>query len=466
MGNPYEDYDAIDPFDEDSEEFERPYPRDEGNFEYEEGNFEYVAEDFAPSDMGFGADEGRGADGWGGARAAAAEPPVARDSFPKTMVRKRPAQGQQAQAARPVGRPVRGRAQRRVRQGRAGGYADSDPLASRYLDYDGQPVQPVEHPVAPQAPAQVPAPRARRPRRHRRHGCLVTLLVTAVLVVGAYWAVAHPIDDRLAFSAQEQSTVNGSLSWSVPGMPYYVLALGSDAQEGTYGERSDTMILVRVDLIGGKLTMLSIPRDTKVELEGYGTQKINAAYAFGGAGGAVRAVSELTGVSINHVAVVHLDELAGLVDYLGGVTVNVPEAAYDPEHTGINIDAGVQTLDGATAVAWARTRYGYARGDFQRQEDQRILMEAIMNRLLSLSPRELPGALKYVGDLVGTDLRCYDLVPLLLRFKLANPTVYSTSVPSTTDTIDGVSYVIADEAALEQLMRTIDAGGDPGTPSN
>ena len=449
MSNPYDEYDAVDPYD-DSEEFERRSRRRffASNAQSDEGNFDVVDDDYLSDDeLNF-------------------TPDVAPDPLPKTMVRKRPPasltdeggrmdrkKGRQAGARRKLARGGR-----RVPEGR-------DPMESRYLDYQDAAPRIDIPPRQAEAPRGRPARRVRK-TRHKGHGCLVTLVLAVVLAVAAYWVVAHPIDDRLAFTREEQQSVNGKLSWSVPGMPYYVLALGSDGRDDVAGERSDTMILIRIDFWGGKVTMLSIPRDTMIELDGYGTQKINAAYAFGGPGGAVRAVSELCGVGVNHVAVVHLDELAGLVDYLGGVTVDVPEAAYDPEHTGIDIGAGTQTLDGATAVAWARTRYGYARGDFQRQENQRILMQAIINRMLSLSSREVPGALEYVGDLIGTDLRCYDLVPLFLRFKLAGPKVYSTSVPSTTETIDGVSYVIADEASLAQLMRTINAGEDPGSPAN
>lgn len=449
MSNPYDEYDAFDPYD-DEEELGRTIQR--RHYEPEEGNFEYVEDSDDLIDM----------EDVGFEESYDFEPDPAPDPLPKTIVRKRPLQSHDAG---PRGIPVRqttprrrGRKRRNDRGNQQGQY---DPLESRYLGYEDAPPRPA-------VPRDEPQPRpARQPRQRRRgHGCLVTLVIAILLAVVAYWAVAHPVDDRLAFSREEQQSVNGTLSWSVPGMPYYLLALGSDAQEGTTGARSDTMILIRIDLLGGKVTMLSIPRDTMIELEGYGRQKINAAYAFGGPGGSVKAVSELCGVGIQHVAVVHIDELAGLVDYLGGVTVNVPEAAYDPEHTGADLAAGTQTLDGATAVAWARTRYGYLRGDFQRQEDQRILMEAIINRMLSLSPREMPGALEHVGELIGTDLRCYDLVPLFLRFKLAKPTIYSTSVPSTTETIDGVSYVIADEPALAEMMRVINAGGDPGAPVN
>ena len=305
-------------------------------------------------------------------------------------------------------------------------------------------------------------------RKGVRKSLLVGIVAALVILLGgtAFAAVRwyNSINSRLQGTTVDDEELQAVLSEpTTPSDPYYILLLGTDGRAGEEDFRADTIILTRVDPVNKRLTMLSIPRDTRVELDGYGIQKINAAYAFEGAGGAVRAVSELCDVGVNHVAVVHLDELAGLVDYLGGVTVNVSESIYDPEHTGVSLEAGLQTLTGEQAVAWARTRYGYATGDFHRQENQRVLLEAIMNRMLSLSPRQIPGALEHVGDLIGTDLRCYDLVPLFLRFKLVGPQVYSASVPSTTATIDGVSYVIADDAALADMMRIINAGGDPST---
>ncbi len=435
--NPYDQYDAIDDWEDD------PYDRDPYASSDDSGDFNFVEDEY--NSMEYSGDDGltytQSELDMTAARASA--PPSATQEFPKTMVRQsfvepsRPEYLDREQPEEPRKRRLRRRRGKRAETIDAGGI--------------------------PGYPDDLrPEPR----RRKRRHGCLIALLVLVVLAVGAYWIVAHPIDERLAFSPEEQSSVNGSLSWSVPGMPYYLLALGSDARDGDSFSRTDTMVLVRVDMLGGKLTLLSIPRDTMVEIPGYGTQKINAAYAYGGVGGAVSAVSKLTGVPIHHAAVVHFDELVGLVDYLGGVTVNVPVGVDYDDYSGLSIDSGAQTLDGETALAWARTRYSYERGDFQRQENQRILITAIMNRMLSLSPKKVPGALEQMGDLIGTDMRCYDLVPLFLRFKLANPVVYSTSVPSDTATVDGVSYVIADEAALASLMRTIDAGGDPGSPVN
>ena len=273
--------------------------------------------------------------------------------------------------------------------------------------------------------------------------------------------VCLPIDRAISFTRDERAGLRSELSWHVPGLPYYVLALGSDAREGETVSRSDTMILVRVDPLGGKITMLSIPRDTMVEIDGHGTQKINAAYAFGGVAGAVREVHELTGAPISQAAVIRFDGVESLVDYLGGITVDVPVPVYDPEYTGLIMDAGQQQMDGHTALLFSRVRHGFDLGDYQRQKDQRILIEAIMHKALGLSPLKLPGVVGHMGGMLGTSMRMYSILPLMLRLKVGGATIYQATVPSTTAMVDGVSYVVADEEALAQMMDVIDAGGDP-----
>ena len=431
--NPYEDYDPIDPYED----------------EDETGSFEFVEDEYLsiPDSEGDGLDAtkrgGRDVD------------------LTRTMVKARPV----SQTVDPrVADADIYRPNQRLRRHNA---------PAQQQAYHHQQQQQAPRAVSPlprvpyredrsQASRPPVVPRDVFPRRRRRHHFL-RLAIFIIFIVGIYWAVAHPIDDRLAFPPQEEQTLRGALSLHVPSTPFYVLALGSDAREGETYSRTDTMMLVRVDFWGGKISMLSIPRDTRVEIEGQGTQKINAAYAFGQAGGAVRAVSQLTGARINHVAVVHFEELASLIDYLGGLTVNVPTAVYDPDYTGLYLDEGIQTLDGMTAVLWARTRHGYENGDFGRQENQRLLLTALMNRALSLSPTELPGLIDKLSGLVGTDLRCYNLVPLLIRFKLQQPTIYSASVPYTDTWIDGVSYVEADQEGLSRIMQAMDEGRDPAT---
>ncbi|MDO4538249.1 MAG: LCP family protein [Coriobacteriales bacterium] len=415
MGNPYDDFDIYDPWDDDEAD--------------ESGSFEFVEDEYDSIDHN--------------EPGPAPEPiaPGSTEVFPRTQVR--PNYGE------PASDEVLYRRRDDAYDQQQNAYATNPPRARGYT--------PAYEPVAPEPE---PAPRRRRHRRKHHFGCLVPLLVFVAAVVGLYMVFLRPIDEKLAFSPAEQATLEGATSWSIPGTPYYVLLLGSDAREGEEVSRTDTMLLARVDFWGNKLTLVSIPRDTKVEISGYGTNKINAAYAFGGAGGAVRAVTQLTGVPIHHVAVIHFEELAGLIDYLGGVTVNVPEALSDP-YTELELDSGLQTMDGQTAVLWARSRYGYEDGDIQRQEDQRILLTALMNRMLSLSPFEFPGLLSQTGDLVGTDLRCYDIIPLFARYMLAHPEIYSCALPTTSAYEDDVWYEVTDAATVTQFMNAVNEGRNP-----
>jgi LCP family protein required for cell wall assembly len=309
------------------------------------------------------------------------------------------------------------------------------------------------------------ARRAMRPRREHPHRARNVVLLVLAIIVALYMLICVPIDQGIAFSDSEAQGLSSETSMHIPLTPYYVLLLGSDAREGDTVSRTDTMILCRIDPIQAKVTMVSIPRDTMVTIEGHGTQKINAAYAYGGAAGAAAAVKSLLGVSINHVALIHFDGVQTLVDALGGVTVNVPVDINDPNYTGLVMSAGTYTMDGKTALLFSRVRHGFANGDYQRQQDQRILIEAIMKKALS-NPLALPTVGKAMGGLLSTTMRCYNIIPLLARLAVGTPTIYSASIPSTTQTIGGVSYVVANTQELATMMQVVESGGDPSTVAN
>lgn len=304
---------------------------------------------------------------------------------------------------------------------------------------------------------------ARRPRQRRgtRSGRLLrNLLIIAAVLVGLYMLVCGPIDKAISFKPKEREGLNKELSWHVPGMPYYALLLGSDAREGETTSRTDTMVLVRVDNIGGKLTMLSIPRDTMVQIPGQGTQKINAAYAFGGLAGAAHAVNGLTGVPISQVVLIRFDGVEALVDAVGGITVDIPVPVYDPDYTGLIMDPGPTEMDGEEALLFSRVRHGFADGDYQRQVDQRLVMEAVMKKALTMNPAQIGKVAQGLSGMFGTTMHCYNIAPILLRLKLGG-TIYQATVPSEPQMIGGVSYVVADEAALAKMMDVIDRGEDP-----
>ena len=245
---------------------------------------------------------------------------------------------------------------------------------------------------------------------------------------------------------------------------YYTLILGSDAREGDVTSRSDVIILMRVDPENAQLTMVSIPRDTRVEIEGYGMQKINAAYAIGGASASVDAVSKFANVPITHYAEIHFEELKKLVDLLGGVWIDVPVANDETgeSNTGFEFEPGEQLLDGENALAFAREREGYERGDFQRSDSQRLLLNAIMKKVLSASPIDLPGVVQQAAQCASSDYTINDLIDLALKFQSSEDiTVYSCMAPSSLATIDDLVFAISDEPKWKAMMERVDAGKNP-----
>lgn len=241
---------------------------------------------------------------------------------------------------------------------------------------------------------------------------------------------------------------------------FYVLILGSDAREGDTASRSDVTMLARIDPDGGIVDLVSIPRDTMVNIEGHGVQKINAAYAFGGAAGAVSCVSEFAGVPISHYVEVHFDELKDVVDQLGGIWVNVPQG-FSSGNGGMSLSAGEQQLNGDQALAFARERYNVAGGDFGRAQAQRLIIMGIVDKVLECSPTQLPNVVGKLAHSVTTDYSVGEMVKLALSFQSAGLTMYSAACPSYTLNQNGISYVGTEYVEWQDMMRRVDAGLDP-----
>ena len=170
------------------------------------------------------------------------------------------------------------------------------------------------------------------------------------------------------------------------------LATGGDIGNG----RTDTILLVHVPGLGSDTptTMVSIPRDSYVEIPGYGEDKINAAFALGGAPLLAQTVEQATGMRLDHYAEIGFDGFAVMVDAVGGVTMCPTEPVSDPL-AGIELPAGCQKLDGRSALGFVRTR-ATPRADLDRMVNQREFMSALMHR--SASPAVLREPAAVVSD--------------------------------------------------------------------
>jgi LCP family protein required for cell wall assembly len=171
-----------------------------------------------------------------------------------------------------------------------------------------------------------------------------------------------------------------------------ILLLGSDTRgttnrdlAGIRGERSDTIMVVHVPADRKNLYVMSILRDSWLEIPGHGTAKINAALSWGGVPLAVQTVESLLGVRIDHVAVVDFAGFKGVTDLLGGVDISNP-IGFDSYHLkGHYFEQGRLHLNGTEAMAFARERYAFADGDFQRVRNQQLIIQAVLVAIMHKS---------------------------------------------------------------------------------
>lgn len=225
-------------------------------------------------------------------------------------------------------------------------------------------------PSTPQQQMPTRPPRRKNKRRRRLVGLM---LVLALLLA---WPVG------LAIWANGKITRVDALSGApnTPGSTY--LLVGSDSradgqlQDGADGQRSDTIILLN-RAPNGQTAMISIPRDTLVEIPGYGDAKINAAYSYGGAPLLVQTVEQLTGLTVDNYLEIGMGGVVSLVDAVGGVNLCYDYDVSDPL-SGLEWTAGCATVDGTTALAFARMRHSDPLGDIGRGMRQRQVINAIV----------------------------------------------------------------------------------------
>ena len=219
------------------------------------------------------------------------------------------------------------------------------------------------------------------------------------------------------------------------------LATGFDVS----GQRSDTIMILHVPSNGGPSVLVSLPRDSYVPIPGYGYNKINAAYSFGGPKLLAKTVQNVTGLRINHYMGIGFGGFVNVVNAVGGVRMCLKAPLHDPA-AGLHLHKGCQTLNGGEALGYVRTRHKFADQDLQRVQDQRLFLRALLSKMTStgvmLNPfAAIPAAIGVADTLTvdqGTSL--YQLIGV--AFALRNPE--TTTVP-----IANPNYLTANGDAVQ-----------------
>jgi LCP family protein required for cell wall assembly len=334
------------------------------------------------------------------------------------------------------------------------------------------------------------ASETRRPRWGRRIGLVLLLLVMLLVAwtVASYLSFRAGVEDANARLPRTVTAGLAPLDGALASEPSLILLLGTDGDKTAArsdASRSDSILLVRTDPSRHRLAYLSIPRDLRVDVPGYGPNKINAAFQLGGAALTMKTVRALTGLHPHHVVLVDFDDFRTVIDALGGVEIDVPKPilsnrfdcpfatdARCQQWQGWRFAKGKQTMDGRRALVYSRVRENRldpAENDLTRGERQQAVVEAMTD--------DLVGAGTFVrlpfigGDLVKpltTDLSAGELLQLgWVKFR-ANPSrALHCRLGGEPQSIGGESVLIATEentAALAMFTgRSAPQPPPPGT---
>lgn len=240
-----------------------------------------------------------------------------------------------------------------------------------------------------------------------------------------------------------------------------ILLIGQDSREGEAGARSDSMILCTYNKTTQELTMTSFLRDLYVPISGHGSNRINAAYSFGGADLLKKTIEQNFNVAIDGSIEVDFTHFSGIIDELGGVEIELrqDEAAEINRQTGSSLTEGTQTLDGFQALTYARIRKLDIDGDFSRTNRQRKVIGALVASLKDSSIKELTPVIGKILPMLATDMNRGQLFLYALEIlpNLPKMDIHSQKIPAdgtfTDQTIDGMSVLVADMAAQKQQLK-------------
>jgi LCP family protein required for cell wall assembly len=292
-------------------------------------------------------------------------------------------------------------------------------------------------------------------------GVAVVVVVLAAPGLALGWAngTVNVVSHRSAAVQKVVKQTTKELGVALPGKPQNILLIGSD-KSTTPGDtgRSDTQILVRLDPETKSISMLSLPRDLRVDIPGVGYDKMNAAYAYGGPALVVKTFKQITGLPVNHFVEINFAGFWHVVNILGGVYIPVDHKYFVPasaDYKSINLDAGYQLVRGKQALNFVRFRHDQL-GDFTRMQRQQLFLKELQRQSGRWSG-DWSKVLKLIKAITGETTSDIDtlkrLEPLVqLVFQVDTSKINTVHLEGDTPMINGVSYVTATQEQIDQAV--------------
>lgn len=270
---------------------------------------------------------------------------------------------------------------------------------------------------------------------------LATVAILLVLFAGGFVAFQYittgSISNEIPFGTRSKEFSDGEVT---------LLILGTDGRDEVDGDRSDTIIVSRLNLEEGYARMISIPRDTRVKIPGKNTNKINAAFSFGGVDLAKETIEDFYDIVIDKTMIINFETFTDAVDKLGGIEIIWEDEPLISKEWGVSINTGVNKLDSEAALSFVRFR-GTPTADLGRIERQQLFMKSlgsnIKNKANFIQQLDIINNI-YKG--IETDLSLSEMMYIFNSYKEFDnynmTTWMSAGLP---EYVDGISYVLPDK---------------------
>jgi LCP family protein required for cell wall assembly len=289
---------------------------------------------------------------------------------------------------------------------------------------------------------------------NRVRGCFITIISIIALVCIALLCV-FLLNKGSGGGDSESAGLGGGIAGSKN-----LLFLGLDEREDSndFVGRTDTIIILHISGGQENNVLISIPRDTRVHLEDKGWNKINAAYVYGGADMTKFEIKQLTGIDVDRTMVLNFNGFKKVIDILGGVWITVDEPLHDPL-SGADFEPGQYLMDGEMALSFARCR-STARADLDRVDRQQYLLNELIKQKANLSTissiinpfNDASDIFTVFNEETRSDFTIWDFCSIGFVLLFSNKDIERVTIPVTGATIDGISYLLADEEEVRQFL--------------
>ncbi len=293
---------------------------------------------------------------------------------------------------------------------------------------------------------------------------LVVIVLLVVGTIGTYFYLNSKLNRaNILVNYAHRPTPGDGTNWLIAGSDSRQGLTPAQEREfvtgfGITGQRSDTVMILHIPSNGGRATLISIPRDSYVNIPGHGMNKINAAFAYGGPALLAKTVQQVTGLYINHFMDIGFGGFVTVVNDVGGVRMCLDHALKNVA-AGVNLKKGCQTLSGGQALAYVRDRGSFITQDLQREQDQRLFLKALLKKMTStgvlLNPFDsLPATVGVVDSLTvdqGTSL--LDLYSAAKALK--DPITTTVPIANANDITPAGDSVLWNFAQAKQLFNAL-----------